>query len=1001
MNIISQVNSMKKILIILVIFCATSFAQETGARYLIITHDNFYDAIQPIAQWKHKKGLRTKVVKLSQIGSSASQIKTYITNAYNNWQIPPEFLLLVGAPYYLPLPQVSYTYTDNYYTDIEGNIYNEILSGRLTVHDATEAQTVVNKILLYERTPYMDDSLWFINACLIVREDYDSGDTVYWNDINHAKSLMLSAGYDSIDTLCRAAGNNSSDVIQAVNAGRAFVLYRGQAVDYWWSPFNVNPDATANGSKLPIVLSITCRTIGTGSNPATAEKWLLTGTPTLPRGGAGYFATTTIGGGSITFLRSAVCRGFFNAIFEDGKRTFGAACEGGRRNVYNLYGSSSEYRGFTTLGDPEMNIWTDTPCSLICTHPSMIPVGNVGFTVNVLKASNSSPVNNAIVCVVGKLDSTVYALDTTNSSGNASFTVAPHFTGDTIYVTVTGQNLQPYEGSIFTAASDIYIAYLQSTIDDASGGNNDGMVNPGEEINLPLWVKNYGDSTGIDILGTLQEDDVYITIDDAVKSFGDITGGNIDSTGADGYNFTVATNCPDGHIINFELKCEDVNNSVWLSYFNVPVHAPDLIFEQAVISGGNGNSSFEPAETVFVAVTIKNQGSVAIDGVSAILHSLSSYVGVIDSIGTFNHIGPDSSADNNLDPFIVFSDISTPQGTVINFQMIVSSGNYIETITFSLIIGGKHYFIWNPDQSPAPGENMQTILTGLGYQGDYGTTLASDLSLYQSVFVCAGVYPNNRVISNSSPEANTLVDYLENHGGRMYLEGGDVWHYDVQTGGYDFGPLFGIAGVSDGGSDMGPVVGESGAFTQGMSFTYGGENSWMDHINPTGSGFLIFHDGNDAYNCGVANDAGTYQTVGTSFELGLLNDGSPPSTRIALLDSIMHFFGITTGITETAKHLDLSYSHFEVYPNPFSKQINISFQMQDVRSKKQDISLKIYDVSGRIVKVFNLTSGFLPLVSTVSWDGKDDYGNRLPAGVFFVQFTAEDFSKTQKIIFLK
>jgi hypothetical protein len=201
---------MKKILIVLLIFYAVCFAQEIGARYLIITHDNFYDAIQPLAQWKHKKGIRTKVIKLSEIGSDSTQIKNYITDAYNNWQIPPEFLLLVGAPNYLPFPQIGWTYTDNYYTDIEGNIYNEILSGRLTVHNPTEAQTVVNKILLYERTPYMDDSLWFINACLIVREDYDTyDDSIYWSDIRHAKNLMLNAGYNTIDTLSRAAGNSS------------------------------------------------------------------------------------------------------------------------------------------------------------------------------------------------------------------------------------------------------------------------------------------------------------------------------------------------------------------------------------------------------------------------------------------------------------------------------------------------------------------------------------------------------------------------------------------------------------------------------------------------------------------------------------------------------------------------------------------------------------------------------------------------------------------------
>ena len=758
---------MKKVLTVLLIFCTVCFAQEIGARYLIITHDTFYDAIQPLAQWKHKKGMRTKVAKLSDIGSSSSQILNYITDAYNNWQIPPEFLLLVGAPNYLPFQTVGGTYSDTYYGNMNGDIYNEILPGRLTVHNTTEAQTVVNKILLYERTPYMDDSLWVINACMIVREDYDPpDDSIYWSDANHAKNLMLSAGYDSIDTLSRAAGHNTSHVIQAVNAGRAFVMFRGQGVGNWWSPFDVNPDATANGAKLPIVLSITCRTIGTSSNPATAEKWLLTGTPTTPRGGAGYFATTTtLCGGA--HLRSAVCKGFFSAIFVDSNRTFGEACEVGRRNVYTLWSSASEYRGFTTLGDPEMNIWTDTPCSLVCTHPLTIPVGNANFTVNVVRATDDSPVSNAIVCVIGKLDTTVYVIDTTDGSGNANFSIAPLLSGDTMYVTVTGKNLQPYEGSMLT-----------------TGGGSE-----------------------------------------------------------------------------------------------------------------------------------------------------------------------------------------------------------------------ERYYIWNPDPTPTPGENMHTILTNLGYSGDYGTTLAPDLTQYQAVFVCVGIYSNNYVIDASSSEAAKLVDFLENQDGRMYLEGGDVWYYDPQSqGGYDFGSLFGIDAESDGSGDLEPVVGENGVFTEGMNFSYNGENSRIDHINPTGSGFLILHDGNNAYNCGVANDAETYKTIGTSFELGLLTDNTPPSTRAVLLDSIMHFFGITPGVTETVKHSDLNYSYFEVYPNPFSKLTNISF---GTGQGAKSIVLKIYDVNGRMVKDFSLPTAYSLLHTEVSWNGVDNMGQKLPSGVYFAQFTVGDLTKTQKIILLK
>ena len=84
---------MRKYLLFLLVLCITAHAQELGARYLIVTHDNFYNAIQPLAEWKHRKGMRTKAVKLSEIGSSTTQIKNYVQSAYDTWQIRPEFLL--------------------------------------------------------------------------------------------------------------------------------------------------------------------------------------------------------------------------------------------------------------------------------------------------------------------------------------------------------------------------------------------------------------------------------------------------------------------------------------------------------------------------------------------------------------------------------------------------------------------------------------------------------------------------------------------------------------------------------------------------------------------------------------------------------------------------------------------------------------------------------------------------------------------------------------------
>jgi hypothetical protein len=979
-------------LLILLITCAIAIAQDPGARYLIITHDDFYDDILPLANWKHKKGMKTRIARLSETGSSSTDIRDYILNAYNNWQTPPEFLLLVGAPNFIPFPYVSGTISDNYYTNMDGDIFNEILSGRLTVHNMTEAQTVVNKILLYERTPYMADSLWMTNACLIVNEDYYGHDSVYVNDMRHAKRRMLSHGYHTIDTLLNSLGNNANDVIQSVNNGRAFVLYRGQGVSNWWSPFNVNPEQTNNGPKLPIVLSITCKTLGTSSTPATAERWLLTGTPTQPKGGAGYFATTTIGGGFITFLRSAICRGFFNALFVDDVRTFGEACEGGRQNVYALYSSQSEYCGFTTIGDPEMNIWTAYPCSLIVTHPALVPVGSTNITVNVVRQNNGSPIANALVCITAAEDTTVYSIDSTDANGNAVINLYPQVIGDTLYVTVTGKNLQPYEGFMHTTVAGSFVGYHASAIDDTIGGNANGQINPNEVINLRLWVKNYGDDPVLGILGILQTNDMYTTITDSVKSFGNMAAGQICSTGTDGYDFSLALNVPDGHSIDFTLNCRDTSNATWISYFSHTVHAPQLTYDGTTVTSSSG--SLEPGDTANIVVSLHNAGSAAADSIAGILRTTSPLVDVLDSLGYYEHIPPDSVASNDANPFIITVDENAPTDTSVQFSIALISTHYVDTLWFSLRIGQKNFYIWNPDSTPTPGENMRDILVNLGYVGDYGTSLAADLGLYQAVFVCAGVFPYNHVIQSTSLEASTLVDYLQNQNGRLYLEGGDVWYFDPPTG-YNFAPLFGINPSADGSSDMGPVIGQASTFTQTMSFDYGGENNWMDHIDPTGTGFLIFQDADDNYNCGVANDAGNYRTVGTSFELGLLADAAPPSTRAALLDSIMHFFGISTGVQDTKIQIPPITPALDIYPNPCRGILYIKLQHQD--NTAPDNKVTIYDVSGRSVRQYT----DLPNNQPVMWSGRDDQGRDLPGGIYFVKLQSDETTYTHKVIFLK
>lgn len=178
-----------------------------------------------------------------------------------------------------------------------------------------------------------------------------------------------------------------------------------------------------------------------------------------------------------------------------------------------------------------------------------------------------------------------------------------------------------------------------------------------------------------------------------------------------------------------------------------------------------------------------------------------------------------------------------------------------------------------------------------------------------------------------------------------------------------------------------------------MSFTYSGENYWIDHISPTGTGFLIFQNSSPVYDCGVANDAGTYRTVGVSWEFSGLTNGSPPSTKMALADSIMHFF-MRSGIQEKPKS-DISYPRTfglsQNYPNPFHKLTNIKYSLPGA----QQVSISVFDVSGRHIRT---------LVNQKQKAGNHSItfdGSKLSEGIYFIKLKTDNNTASRKCIILR
>jgi len=121
------------------------------------------------------------------------------------------------------------------------------------------------------------------------------------------------------------------------------------------------------------------------------------------------------------------------------------------------------------------------------------------------------------------------------------------------------------------------------------------------------------------------------------------------------------------------------------------------------------------------------------------------------------------------------------------------------------------------------------------------------------------------------------------------MEGGDTWAYDATTAVHT---MFKITGTADGSGDMGTVLGQTGTFTQGQTFIYSSENSYMDHVDPISPAFSILKNQSPVYGTGVAYSSGVYKTIGTSHEFGGLNDGTYPSTKQELMYRYLDFFGL-------------------------------------------------------------------------------------------------------------
>jgi flagellar hook assembly protein FlgD len=80
-------------------------------------------------------------------------------------------------------------------------------------------------------------------------------------------------------------------------------------------------------------------------------------------------------------------------------------------------------------------------------------------------------------------------------------------------------------------------------------------------------------------------------------------------------------------------------------------------------------------------------------------------------------------------------------------------------------------------------------------------------------------------------------------------------------------------------------------------------------------------------------------------------------------------------------------------PNPFVRDASIEFTLAETA----DVRLSIYDVAGRLVR--NVTRETLPRGEhRISWDGRNEHGDRVAGGVYFVRLSAGNVEESLTLV---
>ena len=656
--------------------------------------------LMELASWKAQKGYQVTIATTDETGTSRDQIKAYIQNAYDNWEVPPVHVLLIGdtddIPYYLGSTS-EHPATDLSYACLEGaDFFADVGLGRLSVITPAQLGNIIQKILNYERVEWTGNDDWETHGSFLASTDN-------WQVSEGTHNFVIStylnpAGYTCDRFYTHTYSANIGQVIAAINQGRSLVIYSGHGGVTLWADGPAMYQSQVRdlyNQVFPFVCSFACETGQYQAEECFGETWIRD-----PEAGLAFLgASVSSLWDQDDILERRLFEGFFNNQFPGDTVNFtwlSGMIDYAKIGLYQYYGNTEVVRMYlemyNLLGDPSVDIWTSVPQITAVNHPSVIPVGQQEVTVQV--TASGAPVENAMVCL---MNDEVWGSAYTNSAGQTTiqFENAPLVPAE-LNVYVTGHNLQPYQSIVqIITPSGPYVGYINYVLHDPTGNNN-GLLDYNEAVTLDMTLKNLGTAPATNVNATLHCTDNFVTFTDSTATFGNMAVEQ-QVTILNAFAFQISSEIPDNYHLTFTVTATSTEGN-WESNFSLLAHAPNISVFSVVVddSTGNNNGILDPGETADIEVTVTNSGSAASAAMVAQLSTLEALISIPSGTGNFSALNPTQPATSS---FTVSASSVCPlgyqAGLILNFHESSTNRNSIDR--FEIEIGDDVCLPSGPD----------------------------------------------------------------------------------------------------------------------------------------------------------------------------------------------------------------------------------------------------------------------------------------------------------------